>query len=49
VGGTAQAALQQIDSKSYALPYQADGRKVVKVGVRMNAETRTVEDWVIQE
>ncbi len=49
VGDTAQAALQQIDSKSYALPYQADGRKVVKVGVRMNAETRTVEDWVIQE
>ena len=47
VSGTAQQALEQIDTKSYALPYQADGRKVVKVGVKFNAETRTPEEWVI--
>jgi len=46
-GDTAAAALAQIDSRGYALPYQADGRRVVKVGVSMNADTRTVEDWVI--
>ena len=46
VNDTAENALRQIDSKGYAIPYQADGRKVVKVGVRMNADTRTVEDWV---
>ena len=48
VGGTAQEALEQIDSKGYALPYQADGRKVVKAGIRFNPDTRTIEDWVIE-
>jgi hypothetical protein len=47
VNGTAQEALEQIDSKNYAVPYQTDGRKVVKVGVKFNAETRTPEEWVI--
>ena len=45
VGDTAQNALKQIDDKGYAIPYQTDGRRVVKVGVSMNAETRTVENW----
>jgi hypothetical protein len=49
VNGTAQEALQQIDDKSYAIPYATDGRKVVKVGVKFNADTRTPEDWVISE
>ena len=47
VNGTAQEALEQIDSKNYAVPYQTDGRKVVKVGVKFNSETRTPEEWVI--
>ena len=46
---TAENALKQIDEKGYAIPYQTEGRKVVKVGVRMNADTRTVEDWVAIE
>ena len=45
VNGTAEEALQQIDDRSYALPYQTDGRPVVKVGVKFNAETRTPESW----
>ena len=49
MNGTAQEALQQIDDKSYAIPYATDGRKVVKVGVKFNADTRTPEDWVISE
>jgi len=47
VSGTAQEALEQIGQKGYAFPYQTDGRKVVKVGVKFNAETRVPEDWVI--
>ena len=47
VNGTAQEALEQIDSKSYALPYQLEGKKVVKVGVRFDAETRTPQEWVV--
>ena len=47
VNDTATNALKQIDSKGYAIAYQTDGRKVVKVGVRMNTDTRTVEEWSI--
>ena len=47
VNGTAQEALEQIDKNSYAIPYQADGRKVVKVGVKFNAETRVPDEWIV--
>ena len=47
VNGTAQEALNQIDTKDYAIPYQTEGRKVVKVGVKFNIDTRAPEDWVI--
>ncbi len=47
VSGTAREALEQIDSKSYALPFNAEVREVVKVGVKFNKETRTPEDWVV--
>jgi len=49
VSGTAQEALEQIDSKGYALPYQSEGRRLVKVGVRFDAETRIPQDWVVSE
>ena len=49
VDGTAQEALAQIHSKSYALPYQTDGRRVVKAGISFSSDTRTVRDWVIEE
>ena len=42
---TAKEALEQINTKDYAIPYDADGRRVVKVGVKFNVETRTPEDW----
>ena len=45
--GTAQEALAQIDQKGYAFPYQTEGRQVVKVGVKFNADTRVPEEWVI--
>ena len=47
VSGTAQEALEQIDQKGYAFAYQTEGRQVVKVGVKFNADTRVPEDWVI--
>lgn len=49
VNGTAQEALEQIDSKSYAIPYQTDGRPIVKVGVKFNAEKRIPVEWMIRE
>lgn len=47
VNDTAENALKQIDSKGYAIPYKTDGRPVVKVGVSMNSENRTIEEWVV--
>ncbi len=49
VNGTAQEALEQIDGKEYALPYQSASHRVVKVGVKFNADTRVPEEWVIEE
>ena len=45
--GTAKEALEQIDSKNYALPYQTEGRKVIKIGVKFNPDTRVPEDWIV--
>ena len=49
VNGTAEDALAQIDDKGYAIPYETDGRKVVKVGVKFNVNTRAPEDWIIAD
>ena len=47
-GRTAEEALAQIDAKDYPLPFLADGRAVIKVGVNFSPETRTIDGWVIQ-
>ena len=46
--GTAEEALQQIQDKGYALPFQADARQVFKVGVNFSNETRNIERWVVE-
>ena len=48
VNGSAQEALAQIDQKGYAIPYQTDGRHVVKVGIRFSTETLAIEEWAIK-
>ncbi len=47
LNGTAEDALQQINDKGYAVPFQADGRQVVKVGVEFSAEARNVSRWLV--
>jgi hypothetical protein len=44
---TAEAALAQIDEKSYLIPYTAMDKKLVKVGVVFDHETRTVGSYLI--
>ena len=46
--GTPEEALRQIDDKGYALPWQADGRKVIKVGANFSSELRRLSGWVIK-
>ena len=45
VDDTVDNALVQIDSKGYAIPYEADGRKVTKCGVSISSEARTITHW----
>ena len=46
--GSADEALQQIDDKGYAIPYEADGRKVVKVGINFSSKDRTIQEWKVR-
>ena len=46
--GTPEEALRQIDDKGYALPWQSDGRKVIKVGANFSSELRRLSGWVIK-
>ena len=48
INGTAQEALQQINSRNYAIPYATEGKKVVKVGVRFSMESKTIEEWAVE-
>jgi len=45
---TAEDALTQINSKDYAIPYTADHRKVVKIGVEFSQTEKGVKRWLIE-
>ena len=47
--GSAEEALAQINEKDYALPFTADGRKVIKIGSNITSATRNIERWVVEE
>ena len=49
VGDTAQHALDQINARGYATPYLSDGRRVVKVGIRFDADKHPVDEWVVEQ
>lgn len=45
--GAADDALAQIDAKDYSLPFNIDGRQVIKIGANVSGETRNLEEWRI--
>jgi len=45
--GTAQQALEQIDSKEYLTPWTGSGKTLFKVGVNFNFEERKINEWVL--
>ena len=49
VRGTAQEAMAQINSKGYFVPYQTEGRRVVKVGVQFDRDSMTIGDYMVEE
>ena len=46
--GTADEALQQIEEKGYARPYEADKRKLFKVGTVFSSETGTISEFAVK-
>jgi len=45
---TAEAALKQINSKDCAIPYSADHRKTVKIGVEFSLTEKGIKRWLIE-
>ena len=45
--GTTEAALKQIEEKGYARPYEADARKLYRIGANFSSETGTIDDWQV--
>ncbi len=41
---SAEEAIRQIDEKGYALPFAADPRQLIKIGVNFSSETRRIDD-----
>ena len=46
--GSAQEAMDQIESKDYPLPFAMDPRTIVKVGVNFSGDTRNIDDCIIK-
>ena len=46
---SAEAALEQIDSKDYALPFVADSGRLFKIGVSFDSATRKLVGWKVAE
>ena len=42
---TAEEALKQIDDNEYMIPYTADGRRLVKIGVEFSIEAKGIKRW----
>ena len=49
VDKSAEEALAQIDEKGYMLPYHAEGKRLVKIGISFDSTQRTIRDWKIKE
>ncbi len=47
LNGSAEEALQQINDKNYTLPFEADDRHVIKIGVNFSSSTRNIDRWII--
>ena len=45
----AKAALEQIKSRDYALPFTADSRKLYRIGVSFDSGSRKLSDWAVEE
>ena len=47
INSSADAALQQIEDKQYAKPFEDTGQTIYKIGVNFSTETRRIDEWKI--
>lgn len=45
----AREALEQIETKEYALPWLNDSRKLFKIGISFSSESRNISEWIISQ
>jgi hypothetical protein len=45
---TAEDALAQINKQGYLIPYTADDRRLVKIGVELSIEQRGITRWLVE-
>lgn len=49
LNGTTEEALQQINEKHYARPFETDSnRTLLKIGINFSSRTRNIEKWVVE-
>lgn len=46
--GTAEEAIKQINDKHYAQAFNADKRKLYKIGINFSNKTRNIERWIVE-
>ena len=46
--GTAEEALQQIEGRGYARPYEADSRRIHLIGANFSSKTGTIDGWEVR-
>jgi len=49
INNSADEALKQIEDKQYAKPFEADGRKIFKIGINFSTSTRRIDGWKIRD
>lgn len=47
--GSARDVIRQIEERGYALPFETDGRKSIRIGLSFSMSTHTVEDCIVEE
>ena len=45
--GTAEQALAQIQDKNYTLPFEVDGRQIVRIGISFDSATRNIDQCLV--
>ena len=46
--GTAEEALRQIKDKDYRLPWSADTRRTISIGMNYSTATRSLNEWIAE-